>query len=184
MTSTNRMTEAQLRSGAAPRRSKKETAPFSIGDAGGRTNSDVIRSKKSELAYENIEQAFPTVDPGRVPCGSRILVQIRSPMKKTRGGLILTEESRETEYWNTQIAKVLKVGELAYKNRDTLEPWPEGAWCREGDYVATPKYGGDRWEVPVPESSEKALFVVFRDEDVIARITGDPLSQVAYIGGS
>ena len=72
------------------------------------------------------------------------------------------------------------VGALAFKNRNTMESWPEGSWCKPGDYVRVPKYGGDRWEVPM-ESGESALFVIFNDLDIIGQVTGDPLAIRAFI---
>lgn len=138
-------------------------------------------SAPPSLAYESIEQAFPNVDPGHVPFGARVLVQIRTPMKMTKGGIALAEETRDTEQWNTQIGKVIALGPGAYRDRTTNEPWPEGAWCKVGDFVRCPKYGGDRWEVPVPNSPDLALFVFFRDSDISGGCTGDPLKYVAYL---
>ena len=131
-----------------------------------------------------LAEAFPAVDAGVQPFGSRVLVQIRTPKTKTAGGIILHVESRDTEKWNTQVAKVIAVGPLAYKNRDTQASWPEGQWCKPGDFVRVPKYGGDRWEVPLDRGSrekEAAMFVIFNDLDVIGQVTGDPLAVKAFI---
>lgn len=128
-----------------------------------------------------IEEAFPKADPGLKPLGHRILVQIRSPKLKSAGGIVLGNDTRETEKWNTQVAKVIDLGPVAFCNRDTLKPWPEGQWCKVGDFVRVPKYGGDRWEVPVEGREEPALFVLFKDLDIIGQITGDPLAVVAFI---
>jgi hypothetical protein len=97
--------------------------------------------------------------------------------------LILPEETRETEKWNTQVAKVISMGSLAFKKRDTLEPWPEGTWIEVGDYVRMPKWGGDRWEVPykIGKIEAKALFSIFNDHEVIAKVTGDPMKVKAYL---
>lgn len=127
-----------------------------------------------------LKEAFPDADPGIQPFGSRILVQIRTPKKKTASGIILDTGSRDTEKWNTQVAKVISVGPLAFKNRTTMESWPEGDWCAPGDYVRVAKYGGDRWEVPL-ENGESAMYVIFNDLDVIGRVTGDPLAIRAFI---
>ncbi len=54
-----------------------------------------------------LNEAFPSVEPGLIPFGSRVLVQIRSAKKTSSGGIILHSETRETEIWNTQIAKVV-----------------------------------------------------------------------------
>ena len=131
--------------------------------------------------YENaIAEAFPTADAGVQPFGSRVLVQIRTPKTKTASGIIIDNGSRDTEKWNTQVAKVVSHGPVAYRNRNTLEPWPEGGWAHPGDYVRVPKYGGDRWEVPLPDGSN-ALFVIFNDLDIIGRVEGDPLAIRAFI---
>lgn len=132
------------------------------------------------MATETFEQAFPPADPGVRPFGSRVLVQIRTPKTRTASGIIIDNGSRETERWNTQVARVISVGPLAFQNRNTMQPWPEGAWCRAGDYVRVPKYGGDRWEVPL-EDGESALFVIFNDLDIIGQVTGDPLAMRAFI---
>ena len=98
----------------------------------------------------------------------------------TASGIILDSGTKDTEKWNTQIAKVISVGPLAFKNRNTMDSWPEGSWCKEGDYVRVAKYGGDRWEVNLP-NGEAALFVIFNDLDIIGRVEVDPLSIRAFI---
>ena len=138
-------------------------------------------ANKVEFSYADVDEAFPPCDPGVVPFGSRVLVQVRSPKTKTKGGIILTAETRETDAWNTQVAKVLSVGDLAFKNRNTQEPWPEGSWCQPGDFVRVPKYGGDRWTVKTDDGEGEALVVIFNDLDLIGRVTGDPLAVKAFI---
>jgi len=132
-------------------------------------------SKENALA-----SAFPAVEAGIQPFGSRVLVQIRTPKKKTDGGIIIALDTQDTEKWNTQVAKVISVGPLAFRNRNTMDSWPEGEWCQPGDYVRVAKYGGDRWEVPMGDAG-KALFVVFNDLDIVGRFTGDPLAVKAFI---
>ena len=132
------------------------------------------------MSEDALREAFPPADPGITPFGSRVLVQIRTPKTKTASGIIIDNGSRDTEKWNTQVARVVSVGSLAFKNRNSMEPWPEGSWCGPGDYVRVPKYGGDRWEVPLP-SGESALYVIFNDLDIIGQVTGDPLAIRAFI---
>ncbi len=80
-----------------------------------------VASNEAELAW-----AFPSVDPGAKPLGARILVQLRRTKKKvTSAGIILVQETKETEKWNNMVAKVVDIGPLAFKKRDTMEPWPE-----------------------------------------------------------
>ena len=137
-------------------------------------------ANKISFSYENIDEAFPACDPGVSPFGSRVLVQIRTPKKATAGGIILVGETRETEHANTQVAKVLTVGSLAFKNRNTMESWPEGSWCAPGDFVRVPRYGGDRWTVKTPDGDE-AIVVIFNDLDLVGKVTGDPLAIKAFL---
>lgn len=129
---------------------------------------------------DELNIAFPAVEPGIQPFGSRVLVQIRNPKQVTASGIIIDSGSKDTERWNTQVAKVISLGPLAFKNRNTMESWPEGAWCQPGEFVRVAKYGGDRWEVPYGDR-EVALFVIFNDLDIIGRVTGDPLAIRAFI---
>lgn len=133
--------------------------------------------------YENaMAEAFPAVDAGIQPFGSRVLIQIRTPKKKSAGGIILDVAGlNDTEKWNTQIGKVVALGPLAFKNRSSMETWPEGEWCQVGEHVRVAKYGGDRWEVSVAGTDESAMFVIFNDLDIIGRVTGDPLAIRAFI---
>ena len=135
---------------------------------------------KVEFDYEGEADAFPAIDPGVQPFGSRVLCQIRRAKTKTKGGIILAGETRDTETWNTQVAKVIAMGPLAFHNRNTMEPWPEGAWVNVGDFVRAPKYGGDRWSVRT-EDGEEILFVIFNDLDLVGKITGDPLAMKAFL---
>ena len=136
---------------------------------------------KIEFGYENLDEAFPAADPGVAPFGSRVLVQIRTPKKKTKGGIILTSDVRETEHYNTQIAKVIAVGSLAFKNRNTMEPWPEGSWCDVGEYVRVPRYGGDRWSVKTADGEDEAIVVIFNDLDLVGKVTGDPMAIKSFL---
>ena len=128
----------------------------------------------------DIDEAFPACDPGVAPFGSRVLVQIRTAKKTTSGGIILVAESREIEHANTQVAKVVSVGSLAFKNRNTMESWPEGSWCAPGDFVRVPRYGGDRWTVKTSDD-EEAVLVIFNDLDLVGKVTGDPLAIKAFL---
>jgi co-chaperonin GroES (HSP10) len=143
------------------------------------SDTQPVASNEAEL-----QEAFPAVDPGALPVGGRILVQWRAAKKTvTSSGIVLIEETKETEKWNNQVAKVIAVGPLAFKKRDTLEPWPEGNWIDVGDYVRMPKWGGDRWEVDFEQDNMKgkALFTFFNDHELIGKVTGDPLKIKAFI---
>jgi co-chaperonin GroES (HSP10) len=132
-----------------------------------------------ELAW-----AFPEVHAGQAPFGGRVIVQLRR-IKKSAGKIILVEETKENEKWNNMIGKVVAVGPLAFKNRDTMSSWPEGSWAQVGDYVRVPRWGGDRWERFVSDEENgdlnPVLFMTINDHELIARVTDDPLSFKAYV---
>lgn len=131
-----------------------------------------------ELAW-----AFPDVKPGQRPYGGRITVQLRR-VKKKAGRIIIVDETKEAEKWNNMIGKVVAVGPLAFKNRDTMQPWPEGAWAKVGDYVRVPRWGGDRWERNAPDTADgedPVLFMTINDHELISEVTDNPLSFKAYV---
>ena len=135
---------------------------------------------KIEFDYGSLDEAFPACDPGVQPFGSRVMVQVRTPKKKTKGGILLTGDTRETELWNTQVAKVLGMGSLAFKNRNTMELWPEGSWCAVGDYVRVQRYCGDKWTVKTADGDE-AIIIIFNDLDLVGKVIGDPLAIKAFL---
>jgi co-chaperonin GroES (HSP10) len=133
---------------------------------------------------QTLEEAFPLVDPLMAPYGARVLVQLRAVKEKvTAAGIFIPEEVKETEKWNTMIGKVIAIGPLAFKKRESMEPWPEGSWASVGDFVRVPKWGGDRWEIDFEQNGAKgkALFTFFNDHELIGKVTGDPRDIKAFI---
>lgn len=134
---------------------------------------------EDHYSEEEISSAFPDVDPGFEPFGSRVIVQLRKVATKSKGGIILTGDTVETEKWNTQIGKIRAIGPVAFKNRDTLNSWPENDWCKVGDYVRIPKYNQDKWFIQ--HEDYELLFMLINDIDLLAKKTGNPLEVKAYI---
>lgn len=142
----------------------------------------LISDKITPIVYDHqsLEDAFPATDAGISPLGNRVLVQIRTPKAKTKGGIILTDESRDEEMWNEMTAKVVALGPLAYCHRDTGKPWIESAWCNPGEYVRVPKWGGDRIMRGQLGDKDFGLFVVFNDHEIISKVTCNPLELKTY----
>ena len=143
-----------------------------------------ISGQSGEPDPQELAWAFPDVSPGQQPFGGRVVVQLRRIKKTTASKIILVAETKETEKWQNMIGKVVAIGPLAFKNRDTMQPWPEGSWAQVGDYVRVPKWGGDRWERTVPgeeDQEDPVLFMTLNDHELIARVTDDPLSFKAYV---
>lgn len=129
---------------------------------------------------EALKIAFPDVQPGVKPFGYLVLMQLRTPRKLTKSGLIIPDESRDAERYRVQTGLVRDMGPSAFKRRDNLLPWPEGDWCKIGDFVRCPMYGGDRWIVPLKggDPDDHAVFIICKDTDLIGKVTGDPLAVI------
>ena len=129
----------------------------------------------------DLQDAFPVVDPGAVPLGARVLVQMRLPKKRmTSSGIILAAETVDTEKAQNPVGKVVAIGPLAFKKRDTMESWPEGSWVDVGDFVRVPRWTGDRWEIQVSKD-DVVQFMLMNDHEIIAKLTSDPLEMRAFV---
>jgi co-chaperonin GroES (HSP10) len=130
-----------------------------------------------------LEEAFPVVDFRHIPLHNTLIVQYPTPKTVSKGGIVVVEETRTIIQANQQIVKVVAVGPVAFKNRETLEQWPEGAWCKEGDFVRVGKYTPDKWEIKLGANGDEgvAIFGLIEDLNIRAKVTGDPLTIMAYI---
>lgn len=122
---------------------------------------------------EFVEAYFPVVDPGREPLGNKITVQLQLVKKKV-GNIILASDTQDFNKNATVVCRVVKVGQIAYKDRSTGSEWKEGAWCNPGDVVLMPRWGGsNRVEIPLPDDPEQTvIFATYNDFDVLDKVTG------------
>lgn len=141
---------------------------------------DSVRTEKDWRIDPSVLERFPKVTPKVLPCGARVLCQLISTKPKSDGGIILVEETKETDQWNNQVARVLAVGPIAFCNRETGEPWREGVWVDPGDFIIIPRWGGHRRTVTNPDTGEKVYFVTVNDHEVIERVFGNPLNLESY----
>lgn len=179
---------AELAEERAERQASRKSREGDLEEAAAKV-SGVFR--KSAIAYDSLDAAFPVVNPALRPFGTDVIVQIRTPKLQTAGGIALAEETRETDQWNTQVAKMIAFGPVAFRNRETGQPWNECVdeqgnfkpWAPIGSYVRVPKYGGDKWWREAPGSVDgKALFALFNDLDLKGGVPEeDVLSIIAYI---
>jgi co-chaperonin GroES (HSP10) len=129
---------------------------------------DVSHKHEPDLRTE--KECFPDIDPGIDVAGDRVLVQLRREKTTSKGGIILVDETKATLRYNETVAKVIQIGPLAYMSPDTLEPWPEGPWCKVGDLVRTIKYGGDRFVVSPDDEGAPVIFITIQAREIISRI--------------
>ena len=117
-----------------------------------------------------VAEHFPDVECGVVPCGPKIVVQLRTVKEATASGILLAPATKEFNNGNTQLARVVKVGGIAFRDRSSGDTWKEGAWAEVGDLVIIPRWGGFRFEVPIPGAKESAIFAVFDDTNIQMRV--------------
>jgi len=98
------------------------------------------------------------------PAGWRIVLFPLKLKGKTKGGVILTDETVEESQITTNICKVLKTGSLCYKDK---KRYPDGPWCKEGDWVIITRYAGSRVKIDGGE-----LRII--NEDEILAVVDDP----------
>ena len=113
------------------------------------------------LDTKTIEQDVNLLDKLPTPTGYRILVLPYAGPKKTKGGVYLSDKTQATIQMTTVCAYVLKVGDLAYKDK---EKFPNGPWCNKGDWVIFGRYAGARFKI------EGGEVRVLNDDEIIARI--------------
>ncbi len=95
------------------------------------------------------------------PTGWRILILPYQGKAKTAGGIFIPNEVQEKSQISTQVGYVLKVGPLAYKDRDKF---PEGAWCEEKQWVLFARYAGSRLQIDGGEVR------ILNDDEILATI--------------
>ena len=78
------------------------------------------------------------------PVGYRILCAIPEIEEKTAGGIIKTDREQEVEGLLATVLFVLKMGPDCYKDR---VKFPEGAWCKEGDFVVVRPHAGTKLKI-------------------------------------
>ena len=117
--------------------------------------------EKEPLNPDNIQKSqLPT------PSGWRLLVLPFTPREKTKGGILIAQESLEKLRIATNCGYVLKMGPLAYHDHDKF---PTGPWCKVGNWVVFARYAGSR--LPI-EGGEVRLL---NDDEVLGTIK-DPES--------
>tara|TARA_R100000278_G_scaffold4564_2_gene7635 strand:- start:3190 stop:3597 length:408 start_codon:yes stop_codon:yes gene_type:complete len=82
-------------------------------------------------------------DPNPLPGipGYHILVRPVSVKSATKGGILLPDSTKSDMAYLTTVGRVLKVGDLAYKD----EKFANGPWCKEGDFVCYGKHTGSKF---------------------------------------
>jgi co-chaperonin GroES (HSP10) len=121
--------------------------------------------EKEPLNPDNIQKSqLPT------PSGWRLLVLPFTPREKTKGGILIAQESLEKLRIATNCGYVLKMGPLAYHDHDKF---PTGPWCKTGDWIIFARYAGSR--LPIEGGEVRIL----NDDEVLGTIK-DPESVLHH----
>jgi hypothetical protein len=62
----------------------------------------------------------------------------------------------------------MKMGSLAYKDQDKF---PDGPWCKEGDFVLMRAYSGTRFKVIDKDGSQEFRLI---NDDMVEAVVEDP----------
>lgn len=133
------------------------------------------------IPASSLNEAFPDVNPGVIPLGTRVLIQLRTVRARTASGIILADDTKQFNKVTTQLGRVIMNGPIAFRNRESGQLWPEGVWAQPGHLVRVPKYGGDRFERKIPGTEDTALFCLFSDHEIIARVDPDAFEELDEI---
>ena len=124
--------------------------------------------EKEPLNPENIKEQISQLPE---PSGWRLLVLPFTLKEKTKGGILIAQESLDKLRVATNCGYVLKMGPLAYNDR---EKFTTGPWCKKGDWIIFARYAGSR--LPI-EGGEVRLL---NDDEVLGTIK-DPESVLHNI---
>ena len=149
--------------------SEKEVPKINLGlEEKYKEEAKTAEPTKEPLNPENIKAV---VDELPTPSGWRILVLPFTPKEKTSGGLIIAQESLDRLRIATNCGYVLKIGPLAYHDK---ERYPTGPWCKKGDWVIFARYAGSRLPIEGGEvrllNDDEVLGTIKNPEDVLHHI--------------
>jgi co-chaperonin GroES (HSP10) len=115
-----------------------------------------------EKLHQSVKDMIPT------PTGWRIAILPYRGAEKTKGGIVLSEETQRKTQLSTVCGYVLKVGSLAYADESKF---PTGPWCKEGDWIIFGRYAGARIPIDGGEirliNDDEVLGVVRDPEDIL-----------------
>ena len=126
--------------------------------------------KLQEDATGNIEH-LPTdkvLDRLPDPTGWRMLVLPYRGQGKTKGGVLLTDETMQERSYTTVTGLVLKMGPDCYKDETR---YPNGPWCKVNDWIIFGRYAGSRFGIEGGEvrilNEDEIIAVVKDTEDIL-----------------
>lgn len=103
------------------------------------------------------------------PTGWRILILPYRGISKTKGGVLLSDNTVMEQQLHTQVGLVLKMGPDCYTDK---EKFPTGSWCKVKDWILFARYAGSRIKIEGGElrllNDDEILAVVQDPEDILS----------------
>jgi co-chaperonin GroES (HSP10) len=118
----------------------------------------VAKDKEPEVPIEERAKQLPE------PSGYRILCAVPDVEDQFESGLFKADITKQYEELTTPVLFVLKIGPDAYKDE---KRFPNGPWCKEGDFILTRPMAGSRVKIHGRE------FRIINDDSVEA-VVEDP----------
>jgi len=116
--------------------------------------SDLVGLNKSkQITKESTKLPQPT--------GWRILVLPFKMGEKTKGGILMGQDTLEKQQVASQCGNVLAMGPDCYRDKNRYK---QGPWCKVGDWVMFARYAGSRIKI---EGGEVRLL---NDDEILATI--------------
>ncbi len=102
------------------------------------------------------------------PTGWRMLILPFKMNEKTKGGLYLGQDTLERQQVGSTCGLVLAMGPDCYGDK---EKFPEGPWCKKGDWVIFARYAGSRIQIDGGEvrllNDDEVLATIDNPEDIL-----------------
>ena len=93
-------------------------------------------------ATKEVDQKVATKIPE--PTGYKLLIKPLEVKEKTDSGVFMPDSLKSAEQTASVIGFVVKAGPDAYMDRDKF---PNGPYCKEGDFVIFRSYSGTRFKI-------------------------------------
>ena len=102
------------------------------------------------------------------PTGWRMLILPFKMNEKTKGGLYLGQDTLERQQVGSTCGLILAMGPDCYGDK---EKFPEGPWCKKGDWVIFARYAGSRIQIDGGEvrllNDDEVLATIDNPEDIL-----------------
>ena len=132
------------------------------------TKAPALEDAYTERGFDPEKLDQSVIDTIPRPTGWRIAILPYRGAEKSKGGIVLSEETQRKTQLSTVCGYVLRVGDLAYADGDKF---PTGAWCKEGDWIIFGRYAGARIPIDGGEirliNDDEVLGVVNDPEDIL-----------------